>query len=136
MTRSEAKELLPIITAFAEGRAIQWRMSPKKGWESYVENLSFENGPNCYRIKPEPKYRPWKPEEVPVGALIKFKEWLGGRSVILTCSSDSGDTTCLTMFHPSTEGQRFKKSLIDTLADCEHSLDHGKTWLPCGVLES
>lgn len=61
MNRSEAKELLPIIQAFAEGKTIQIR---KHGEESYYDStnnkLNFDLGYYSYRVKPEPKYRPFK----------------------------------------------------------------------------
>ena len=56
MTREEAKELLPIIQAFAEGKTIQFR-------ERDIEEPSFDGCINEYRIKPEPKYRPFKNQE-------------------------------------------------------------------------
>ena len=59
MTREESKELLPIIQAFAEGKTIQvWANDT---WKD--EDYPFF-GPLCqYRIKPEPKYRPFKSQE-------------------------------------------------------------------------
>ena len=59
MTREEAKELLPIIQAFAEGKTIQvWANDT---WKD--EDYPFF-GPLCqYRIKPEPQYRPFKTQE-------------------------------------------------------------------------
>lgn len=58
MTREEAKELLPIIQAFAEGKTIQIR---KYGEESYYDstksNLNFALDCYSYRVKPENKYR-------------------------------------------------------------------------------
>ena len=56
MTREEAKELLPIIKAFAEGKTIQ--LFTNGIWEG-AENPSFEKL-SRYRIKPEPKYRSFK----------------------------------------------------------------------------
>ena len=56
MTREEAKELLPIIKAFADGKTIQFR-------ERDVEEPSFDGCLNEYRIKPEPKFRPFKTKE-------------------------------------------------------------------------
>lgn len=56
MTREEAKEWLPIIQAFAEGKTIQFR-------ERDIEEPSFDGCLNEYRIKPEPKYRPFKSQE-------------------------------------------------------------------------
>lgn len=61
MTKEEAKILLPIIQAFAEGKTIQIR---KHGKESYYDStnskLNFDLGYYSYRVKPEPKYRPFK----------------------------------------------------------------------------
>ena len=57
MTREEAKQLLPIIQAFAEGKAIESRCI--KGDDSLWyddEDPSFDNDLE-YRIKPEQKYR-------------------------------------------------------------------------------
>ena len=62
MTREEAKELLPIIQAFAEGKPIE--IGDNLGWEDLiVESPKFDCKPSCYRIKPEPKYRPFKTRE-------------------------------------------------------------------------
>ena len=62
MNRQEAKQLLPILQAFAEGRVIQYRdngvwkdITTEEGF--YTDN-AFVNV-NDYRIKPEPTYRPF-----------------------------------------------------------------------------
>ena len=63
MTRKEAKEMLPIIQAYAEGKAIQIK---KEGdWLEVGKNTEvyFSESPSDYRIKPEPKYRPFKNQE-------------------------------------------------------------------------
>ena len=59
MTREEAKQLLPIIQAFAEGKAIESRCikGDKSLWYD-DEDPSFDNDLE-YRIKPEQKYRPF-----------------------------------------------------------------------------
>ena len=64
MTREEAKERLPIIKAFAEGKEIQYRTCPDK-WVDIEENerVNFTSPPSDYRIKPKPKYRPFKTKE-------------------------------------------------------------------------
>ena len=56
MTREEAKQLLPIIQAFAEGKCVETKTG--SGWVN-MENMSFVGKPKAYRIKPEPKYRPF-----------------------------------------------------------------------------
>lgn len=54
MNREEAKELLPIIQAFAEGETIQVKMPSDNGWRE-VSDPSFTSLPQFYRIKPEPR---------------------------------------------------------------------------------
>lgn len=61
MTREEAKKLLPIIQAYAEGKTIQC-ISITDEWID-IDKPSFDGHPSNYRIKPEPKYRPFKSKE-------------------------------------------------------------------------
>lgn len=60
MNRKEAKILMPVIQAFADGKDVETKTS--SGWIS-IENMSFAGNPDSYRIKPEPKYRPFKDAE-------------------------------------------------------------------------
>lgn len=60
MTREQAKELLPIIQAFAEGKPIQYRSLEGK-WKDIDNTAFYENLE--YRIKPQPKYRPFQTKE-------------------------------------------------------------------------
>ena len=62
MTREEVKELLPIIQAFAEGKKIQFRCKTGE-WLNILSEFDFTLSPDDYRIKPEPKYRPFKTQE-------------------------------------------------------------------------
>ena len=61
MTREEAKNLLPIIQAFAEGKVIEI-FDDEIGWVK-KEKPKFNLNPDFYRIKPVPKYRPFKSQE-------------------------------------------------------------------------
>lgn len=69
MNRNQAKEFYPILQAYAEGRVIECRTKPSavKGtsvpnnWTEMTE-IEFWNNTE-YRIKPEPKYRPFKDAE-------------------------------------------------------------------------
>ena len=62
MTREQAKELLPIIQAWAEGKTIEIYNNTE--WQDLIiESIKFDCKPSCYRIKPEPKYRPFKTKE-------------------------------------------------------------------------
>lgn len=64
MTREQVKELLPIIKAYAEGKTIQYYYIDA-GWADIDPNgaIDFSDNPSKYRIKPEPKYRPFKDVE-------------------------------------------------------------------------
>ena len=70
MTREEAKQLLPIIQAFAEGKDIETKTG--SGWVN-MENMSFAGKPKAYRIQPEPKYRPFANAEECWQELLKHK---------------------------------------------------------------
>ena len=63
LTREKAKEMLPVIQAFAEGKAIQFR-TKNRPWFDLLDNKLVICELFEYRIKPQPKYRPFKsPEE-------------------------------------------------------------------------
>lgn len=63
MNREEAKQLLPIIKAFSEGAQMQIKQD--SGWMDMNNDRIIVDDipPNLYRIKPEPKYRPFKDAE-------------------------------------------------------------------------
>lgn len=61
MNRQDAKDILPIIQAFAEGKTIEYQNVHRKWIE--VKNPSFSEHYTEYRIKPESKYRPFENEK-------------------------------------------------------------------------
>ena len=82
MTREEVKEMLPVLQAFAEGKTIESRCikGDKSLWYD-DEDPGFDNDFE-YRIKPEPRYRPFRDakecwaemqKHQPVG-FMKFKD--------------------------------------------------------------
>ena len=73
MTREEAKELLPIIQAFAEGKTIQYEASD--GWIDLDALYPHSDILSKYRIKPEPKYRPFKNQEECWEEMLKHNEF-------------------------------------------------------------
>lgn len=72
MNRKEAAELLPFIKAFGEGKDIEIRSknthAQLNGWTKMDEFIfgNFE-----YRIKPEPKYRPFKDAKECMAEMLK-----------------------------------------------------------------
>ena len=75
MTREQAKELLPIIQAWAEGKNIQFLSDGE--WHD-INQADFTCYPDKYRIKPEPKYRPFKTQEECWNEMLKHQPfgWL------------------------------------------------------------
>lgn len=63
MNREQAKELLPIIQAFAEGKTVQTINENGEWITCSCINFEFNSSPKSYRIKSEPKYRPFKDVE-------------------------------------------------------------------------
>ena len=78
MTREKAKELLPIIQAFAEGKTIQVWVNDT--WQDEESPLFWAYAQ--FRIKPEqksePKYRPFKTQEECWNEMLKHQPfgWL------------------------------------------------------------
>lgn len=70
MNRKEAKILMPVIQAFADGKDVETKTS--SGWIS-IENMSFAGNPDSYRIKPETKYRPFKNAEECWAEMLKHQ---------------------------------------------------------------
>lgn len=67
MKREDIKAMLPILQAFADGKVIQM-LDNRSIWTDLTEGEGLPIGtlreePNNFRIKPEPKYRPFKNAE-------------------------------------------------------------------------
>lgn len=80
----------------------------------------------------EPRLRPWKPEEVPVGALIKYKDVVA----VLSFKNEIGFG--FVSFTPDVTGNADARcwSYGDVYeGTISHSTDGGKTWHPCGAEE-
>lgn len=115
-------EMIAVIQAHKDGKKIQaanlhrtcWADEPNPSW-----NFQFYR----YREAPTPTLRPWKPQEVPVGALLRPKQG----SCVWMIVGKSDEELCFS--------QKSRCSFIYSMLSHEHSLDNGKTWLPCGVME-
>ena len=57
MTREETRDLIAVMQAYVDGKQIQWKHISGM-WMDTTEPL-WDNK-TSYRIKPEPKYRPFK----------------------------------------------------------------------------
>ena len=87
MTREESKAFYPILQAFAEGKVMECRTKPSalsKSWQDMNEwtemkEIEFWNNTE-YRVKPKPKYRPFKDAEECWQEMQKHQPfgWLNG----------------------------------------------------------
>jgi hypothetical protein len=82
-------------------------------------------------IPAAPVWRPWKPEEVPVGALIKPIKEIEYRAV--TVLQAVRGAWCHFMCPKSAAWLTISDR--EMLESYLHSVDGGKTWLRCGVQE-
>ena len=79
MDINQAKEFYPILQAFAEGKIIETRRKPSavKGTDipndwTEMKEIEFWNNTE-YRVKPEPKYHPFKDAEECWKEMLKHK---------------------------------------------------------------
>ena len=112
MTREQTIEAIRIMQAYVDGKEVEVRYAGK--WQT-TNIPSWAWTDTFYRIKPTATLRPWTADEVPLGAWIRYKRALHDRS-ILAWTSNQADRDMW-------------------LDEREHSIDGGKTWLPCGVVE-
>ena len=80
MTREEAKRMLPIMQAYADGKTIEM-LCYNDEWKK-VDEPSFKVDPKYYRIKPELKYRPFKTKEECWSEMLKHQPFgwiIGGK---------------------------------------------------------
>ena len=104
MDRNQAKEFYPILKAYAEGKVIECRTKPSalegtdvpNDWTE-INEIEYWNNVE-YRIKPEPKYRPFKDAEEcwaemqkhqPVG-FMKFKDTESGYYMLTSIARGVG----------------------------------------------
>ena len=130
MTREEAKELLPIMQAYADGKTIQFWDEGK--WIDLFES-DFYKSPDRYRIKPEPKYRPFKSQEECWNEMLKHQPfgWVTDKCkyVHIVCVRQGNIE-----FNPDTD-DNVLYSCIMTFSDV---LEQGYTFVdgtPFGIME-
>lgn len=120
------EEMNQVMKWLHEG-TLQYKIG-QSNWIDFSENSPSIWYPKddfkIYRRKPTPTLRPWRPEEVPVGALIRNKQRNAehNRYLIIAVYGDY-----------IAAGQGMYEHLNALFNNSEHSRDHGKTWLPCGV---
>lgn len=64
MTKEDIKKFMPLMQAMLEGKTIQRHFDDRAcEWVDIEEEIFVGLGVSSYRIKPEPKYRPFKNAE-------------------------------------------------------------------------
>ena len=71
MTKEDIKKFMPLMQAMLEGKTIQ-RHLDDMGWV-YTDKIFVGDGVSLYRIKPEPKYRPFKTQEECWNEMLKHQ---------------------------------------------------------------
>ena len=109
MTREEAKELLPIIQAWAEGKNIQFLSDGE--WHD-INQADFTCYPDKYRIKPEQKYRPFKTQEECWEEMLKHQPFgwikrINGNDLCSISSVNCGGITTLVYYRFSISFEQF-----------------------------
>ena len=109
MTREEAKEMLPIIQAYVEGKTVQYEFYTDI-WKD-IKEPSFRSDVK-YRIKPEQKYRPFKTKEEcwnemqkhqPFGFLVSKDDGYFYLIVSVQSENDFKDVVITLATEPNTE---------------------------------
>ena len=74
----KVSEQIAIIKAYQDGKTIERKRFDRTEWESivYVEDYSFDFVSNEYRIKPVPKYRPYKSVDEAFNEAEKHGFWV------------------------------------------------------------
>ena len=87
MTREQAKEMMPIIQAYADGKTIQYRVYEEDNEWKDIDRPSFNDFPSEYRIKPEPNYRPFKNKEECWNEMLKHQPfgWVRRKIILSIC---------------------------------------------------
>lgn len=126
MNSNKAKEMLPIISAFAGGKKIE--VLDCGVWEA-LDDLYFDLPVEKYRIVKEPKLRAWKNGiEAPMPCLIRFGDAEETWQYQLLSKNDSE----VVIMALCGESRRYTfQSLLNSKAN--YSTDNGKSWHPCGI---
>ncbi len=119
MTKEEAKEFLPLIQAYAEGKTIQVFDDIDSKWYDTINgkvlNCNFMLPVSKYRIKPEPKYRSFKNKEECWNEMLKHQPfgWVKVKNSKMSYTIVKVDNFyIITALHP-------QRSFIDSFSEYE-----------------
>ena len=85
----KVSEQIAIMKAYEDGKTIEQKRFDRNEWESivYVEDFPFDFVMNEYRIKQEPKYRPYESVDEAFNDAKKHGFWMKHKSSGRICFS-------------------------------------------------
>ena len=113
MNIEQTIEAIRVMQAFVDGKELISMRTPAVTADDPYWN--WGNDTKMYHIKPTPVLRPWTADEVPLGMQVR---------------KQSDPTSRWLIGNTGSHNDRLKY-----VENHEHSIDGGKTWLPCGVME-
>ena len=125
------------FAAWKRGEPVEFwddSIPPSGDWSPCLSDHSYNIGEvNSIILRkpaqPATKFRPWRPEEVPVGCLLRVKNSPLSYCTWMALNSSVSGVGYVTL---SSVGNITQLELMESF---EHSIDQGKTWQPCGVME-
>ena len=130
MNKEQTIEAIRVMQAFVDGKEVQFRHRGLVEWDTVI--VPTWNWSDIeFRIKPTAKLRLWTADEVPLDCWLRTRQgdnkykW---KPVIIEPLGVVAGTV--------NNGHWLKLHTWEFLSkNCEHSIDKGVTWLPCGVME-
>lgn len=133
MTKEEAKHLSEVLKAYSDGKKLQIKSKTESSEWSDVNELGLNYIDFEYRIKPEPKLRPYKDA---VEFLYAQKEH---GPFIKSCLGKTCAYYSIRVVHPGCEGITFSYAISagDREVSYQQLLDemYWQDGHPCGVVE-
>jgi hypothetical protein len=130
MNKEQTIEAIRVMQAFVDGKEVQFRYVGLEIWDTLISPKW--NWSDCeYRIKPTTVLRPWTADEVPLDCWLRTRQGDNRHKWKPLTIQPLGVITV-----PVGIGNWCKLHTWEFLSkNCEHSIDNGITWLPCGVME-
>ena len=127
--REHWEKMLPIIQAFVNGQTVQYKSGEGAEWIDIEEESYFVGCPVFYRIKPEPKYRPFETKEECWQEMLKHQPFGWAKNI------ETGDLCNISNIY---ESAGCAKVFLDTCAYTFSSLLNEFTFIdgtPFGIKE-
>jgi len=123
MTKQETIEAIKVMQAYVDGAEINCSERSDLEETQHIRNPQWNWMSFVYVVKPTPKLRPWKVEEVPLDAWYRYVDSKDHYTKITEKQEEL--VKIFTVWY----------NTVSLFNHFQYSLDQGKTWLPCGVEE-